>query len=214
MNIYFFGDSISFGQYISVDYTWVTKIAMSLHKEFDGENITAINASVNGNTTRMALERMPYDIQSNKVDILVVGFGMNDCNYWKTDSGVPRVSPMAFEANLKEIVCRAFTFNVKKVILRTNHPSPRQDIMTNTNITYSQSNEYYNSIIRKVAEEDNSIVFADMERVCMDYCKSQKCSISEIVMPDNIHLSLIGHEIYYNTMYPIIKKCVKEISRG
>lgn len=33
MDIYFFGDSISFGQGISIDRVWVTKIAEKLHKE-------------------------------------------------------------------------------------------------------------------------------------------------------------------------------------
>ena len=42
----------------------------------------------------------PYDVQSHEVDVLVVGFGMNDCNYWMTDKGVPRVSQNAFRANL------------------------------------------------------------------------------------------------------------------
>lgn len=102
MNIYFFGDSISFGQGVSIDLGWVTKLSAKLRIKFPQQDITAINSSINGNTTRMALERMPYDIQSHDVDILVIGFGMNDCNYWETDKGVPRVSPLAFEANLKK----------------------------------------------------------------------------------------------------------------
>lgn len=65
----------------------------------------------------MALERMPFDVQTHKVDILVITFGMNDCNYWKTDQGLPRVSPDAFEANMKEIIMRGFRFGSRTVII-------------------------------------------------------------------------------------------------
>ncbi len=164
MYLYFFGDSISFGQGISVDLTWVNKIAQQLHQQYKEEKITVINASINGNTTRMALERMPYDIQSHEVDILLVGFGMNDCNYWVTDKGVPRVSLNAFKANMEEIIERAFHFGVKQVVLRTNHPSPRTDYMINTNITYGESNRIYNEIIREVARNDPRVMFVDIEK--------------------------------------------------
>ncbi|GFI22486.1 hypothetical protein IMSAGC011_01261 [Lachnospiraceae bacterium] len=36
MNIYFFGDSISFGQGISVDLTWVNQIAQQLRRAYRG----------------------------------------------------------------------------------------------------------------------------------------------------------------------------------
>lgn len=98
------------------------------------------NPSINGNTTRMALERMPYDIQSRNVDILVVGFGMNDCNYWETDRGLPRVSPQAFKANMNEIVKRAYASGIKKVVLHTNHTSPVDKQMCGQNFSYRESN--------------------------------------------------------------------------
>lgn len=213
MDIYFFGDSISFGQGVSVDLGWVTKLSAKLRKDFPEQNITIINSSVNGNTTRMALERMPYDIQSHNVDILVVGFGMNDCNYWVTDKGVPRVSPLAFEANLKEIINRAYNFCIKEVILRTNHPSPRQTLMTNTNITYSDSNAYYNNIIRKVAAEDSRVIFVDVEKEFINYCKLGY-RIEAFTLPDEIHLSTKGHELYLEIIYPYMKRCVKKILNG
>lgn len=205
MNIYFFGDSISFGQGISIDLTWVTKIAQMLHQDFKERDIIVSNTSINGNTTRMALERMPFDIQSHEVDILLVGFGMNDCNYWLTDKGVPRVSPLAFEANLKEIIDRAYHFGTQKVILRTNHPSPKQDIMINTDITYAQSNAYYNTIIRKVAKEDDRIGFVDIEKNFYDYCERQQKKQEDLVLPDYVHLSEEGHKVYFDAIYPMLK---------
>src|SRR6267378_1663214 len=125
INLAFFGDSICFGQGISIHKGWVPRISQKLETlgQSSGVEISVLNSSVNENTTRMALERMPYDIQSHPIDILFVQFGMNDCNYWLTDKGVPRVSPMAFEANLLEIIDRAQAIHVKKIFLSTNHPT-------------------------------------------------------------------------------------------
>lgn len=211
MNLYFFGDSISFGQGISIDLTWVVRIAQKLREQFPEKEITVINASVNGNTTRMALERMPYDIQSHQVDILVTGFGMNDCNYWMTDRGIPRVSKNAFRANLQEIIDRAFHFGSKQVVLRTNHPSPREDYMTNTNITYGESNHIYNDIIREVAADNPNVTFIDVENIFLEYIFRNEDQKDNLTLPDGVHLSLLGHQIYFDCMYPVISQIVTGI---
>lgn len=207
MNIYSFGDSISVGQYVSVSAIWVTLVAQALEIDYPDQLMMVANPSVNGNTTRMALERMPFDVQSHEVDILLIGFGLNDCMYWQTDQGVPRVSPMAFEANLKEMIARAYNFGCKKVILRTNHPVTSKKEMAKPDITYAQSNIYYNTIIRKVAEEEE-VVFADIEKVFLQYSESNKMPLDDFVLADGVHLSRLGHRLYFDTLYPMIKQSV------
>lgn len=215
MNIYFFGDSISFGQGVSVDLTWVNKISRKLHEQFGEDEITVINTSINGNTTRMALERMPYDVQSHEVDVLVVGFGMNDCNYWLTDKGVPRVSQNAFRANLQEIIDRGFHFGSKQVVLRTNHSSPRKDYMINTNITYGESNRIYNEIIREVAKNNPQVVFVDMEREFERYNSTgEGYELTLLTLDDGVHLSCLGHNVYFECMYPVLSKIVGNMLGG
>jgi acyl-CoA thioesterase I len=112
LRVVFFGDSICVGQGVSLFKGWVTKIAsgLDLLSQEIGREIVVVNASVNGNTTRQALERMPYEVQSHGVDILLTQFGLNDCNLWLTDGGLPRVSADAFAANLKEIIARGRRF--------------------------------------------------------------------------------------------------------
>ena len=82
---------------------WVTRVAGQLEDLANetGREIVVANASVNGTTTRQALERMGYEVQSHGVDVLIVQFGMNDCNFWETDRGLPRVSPEAFAGRLE-----------------------------------------------------------------------------------------------------------------
>src|SRR3989339_18043 len=205
MNIFFFGDSICFGQLISPHKTWVTKIAQELEKLPSGEKIRVINSSVNGNTTRMALERMPFDIQEyGIVDILLIQFGLNDCNYWETDHGHPRVSKMAFKANILEIIERARIFGCQKIFLNTNHPTLKTNLMKNTTFSFQQSNEEYNQIIREVAKNSRTRLI-DIELFWQKGIKID-LSLKNLLLPDGLHLSAAGHNLYFEIVFPIIKK--------
>jgi len=83
IRIFFFGDSICFGQGVSPHFTWVTRLSRALDERLSSRaDVLTQNPSVNGNTTRMALERMPYDVQSHAPDVLYIQFGLNDCNGW------------------------------------------------------------------------------------------------------------------------------------
>ena len=56
----FFGDSICVGQGVSIHKGWVPRIALSMESlaEQLGLKLVVVNASMNGGTTRQALERM------------------------------------------------------------------------------------------------------------------------------------------------------------
>jgi acyl-CoA thioesterase-1 len=171
-----------------------------------------INSSASGSTTRQALERMPYEVQSHHPDLIMVQFGMNDCNYWETDRGLPRVCPKAFAANLEEIVARAHAFGAKKIFLNTNHPSGHDEYqMPYTNITYQQSNEEYNSIIRQVAKGIGSMVILnDMENVFKASVANRE-QLLQLLLPDKLHLSEAGHDLYFSTIYSRIKEAICDL---
>src|SRR6185437_14172947 len=100
VRVTFFGDSICVGQGVSIYRGWVTRLAEELDTHCNVRaKLIVTNASVNGRTTRQALEDMPYNVQGHGVDLIVIQFGLNDCNYWLTDRGNPRVSLEAFKAN-------------------------------------------------------------------------------------------------------------------
>jgi acyl-CoA thioesterase I len=207
IKIVFFGDSICYGQGISINKGWIPKIAEKLDvlAEKYQLDITVTNAGVNGNTTRLALERMPYDIQSHNYDIVIIQFGMNDCNYWLSDRGLPRVSKKSFEANLIEIIERANNFGAQKIILNTNHPTTRNDVFPGTHNSYQESNEAYNSIIRNIKKERKDIVLADIEQCIKNMTTQGDFQLQDILLPDCLHLSLYGHELYFDFIYPIIE---------
>ncbi len=211
----FFGDSICVGQGISIHKSWVSRIAArieSLTPSGDRE-LVVVNASISGNTTRQALERMPYDVQSHGVDFLLVQFGMNDCNYWVTDGGVPRVSPRAFAANLHEIIERGFRFGARKVFLNTNHPTARgASPMPGADLTYEESNQQYNELIRKVASDyaEPAVVLNDVGRFFLDYVGGDSKCLSDLLLADGLHLSALGHDLYYRVISPRIEEVLSD----
>lgn len=200
-NITFFGDSICVGQRMSIHSGWVVKVSQKLSQEFP--DIVVQNSSANGRTTRIALEAMPYEIQSHPPDILIVQFGMNDCNYWATDPQVPRVSKAAFKANLHEIYTRAKKCGVQVVVLNTNHPTAKHDDFTGMSLSYQTSNAKYNSLIREVTTETWAIL-NDVENAfsCSDRPPE------DFLLPDGLHLNEEGHQMYFNLIYPCLRRLV------
>lgn len=197
-NFFFFGDSISFGQFVSPHKTWVSMVSKDIHEKLDKFNVRIINASISGNTTRMALERMPYDLQSHGIDYLVIEFGMNDCNCWLDHRGLARVSEAAFQANLEEIIDRGLVFGAKKVFILTNHPTPKTEQWSFIDTSYQAQNEKYNNIIRRVSKA-KSIVLIDIENSWKND-NNIMANLNSYLLNDGIHLNELGHKSYYKSL--------------
>ena len=210
-NIIFFGDSISYGELASPYKNWVTKISLTIDETFNNQFLV-INSSVNGNTTRMALERMPNDVQKYGVFLLIIQFGMNDCNYWQTDQGIPRVSPDAFHFNLKEIINRGRKFGAEKILLCTSHPTTHIVPCEHSESSYEENRKLYSQIIRQVANEDNDVRLIDMEKV-LEQKVIEGEKLQEYLMSDGIHLSHKGHQFYYSIFCPIIIEELTNLSK-
>ena len=213
IKITFFGDSICVGSGVSVHEGWVSLVSEKLQSVYS--NLVVANSSVNGRTTRQALENMPYEIQSNPPDILLIQFGMNDCNYWRTDRGLSRVSYNSFKSNLDEIINRALYCGVKKVCLNTNHPTARTETnLSFCDFTYQDSNKKYNAAIREIAAERSSdfrIHFFDVE----EYFNDVVVEINQYVLssPDLLHLNSEGHKLYCSFIYPKLESLIAEIKK-
>jgi lysophospholipase L1-like esterase len=194
MNFYFFGDSICFGQFVAPRYVFVNLLTEAL-ESFSPEEWIIQNPSVNGRTTRQALEDMNFQIQSNPVDCLYVQFGMNDCNHWANDFGGPRVHKSAFAANLSEIVERARRSNIQLIFLATNHPSSKVTNFPHLSFSYQQVNAEYNNIIREVAINKN-VILIDHEQWWHTHAIAHNQPLSKLLLSDGIHLSKQGHVVY------------------
>lgn len=214
IKVTFFGDSICVGQGVSIYRGWVTRIAKSLdeYAQQIGHEILVTNASVNGRTTRQALEDMPYSVQSHGVDILIVQFGLNDCNYWATDQGLPRVSIGAFKENIREIVSRGRKSGAFRVLLNNNHPTSRtKRVMDFTQITYEESNRAYSQAIRELKDGlPDWVSFQDIALHFTDLIAERGASIEDYLLEDGLHLSVLGHDAYYDFMMPLLKAAIDD----
>lgn len=197
-NFFFFGDSICVGQLISPHKTWVVKCSSRINKIYP--KIIVQNCSVSGDTTSMGLQRMDYGILKFGIDFIVIQFGINDCNLWKTMNGAPRVSEMLFKANLSEMVDLSRRFGAKKIILNTNHLIPKEHKFF-TGQAFQERNAVYNDIIRDVSIRKETLLI-DIEE------KWLSIDPEEYLLPDCIHLNEDGHDLYYNT---VINTIIKEI---
>lgn len=215
VRITFFGDSIFVGQGVSIYRGWVTRIAQFLDEygEKIGKEFLVTNASVNGRTTRQALEDMPYTVQSHGVDILVIQFGLNDCNYWATDRGLPRVSLGAFRENLREIIQRGFKFGARRILLNNNHPTSRcTDLLPWTSLTYEESNQAYCEEIRSLAASlGPNVFFQDIHKYFAELTQTSGLPIRNYLLADGLHLNTAGHNAYYQFMQPAIARAVGEL---
>ena len=211
IRIFFFGDSICFGQGVSPHLTWVTRLSRALDERFSPRaDVLTQNPSVNGNTTRMALERMPYDVQSHAPDVLYIQFGLNDCNGWETDRGRPRVSRDAFGANLGEMVDRGRIFGAKQVILGTNHPTTRTARLPYVDHSYEEANGAYNAVIRQVAQAKGTLL-ADAELAFDEAVNAGAARYADLVLVDQLHLSRAGHDLYLRNRLPILSEAIEAI---
>lgn len=213
IKVTFFGDSICVGQGVSIYNGWVTQIAKYLDEYGNriGYDILVTNASVNGRTTRQALEDMPYSVQSSGVDILVIQFGLNDCNYWESDKGLPRVSRTAFSENLREIIARGFNSGASHILLNNNHPTSRdKETLPFSAISYEESNREYNKTIRNLAQElEGRIIFQDVELRFNEKIMAGS-PVDYYLLDDGLHLNDAGHAMYYELMLPAIRSAIDE----
>src|SRR5215471_1793010 len=153
ITLLFMGDSITFGQYVTPTLRWSDLVASRVNRAFEcdeGESLSFYNHGISGETTRQGLERYPRDVQNVHSDVMTLQFGLNDCNCWETDRGLPRVSQMAYRANLIEMIDRARHFGTQQIILSTNHCTLRHKKLANSR-TLEENRILYNTIVREVA---------------------------------------------------------------
>ena len=206
-SLFLFGDSICFGQSISINNTWAFGLASVIDKMFPKSQLVVQNFGINGDTSRRALDRLRYDITSKAPDFMLIQFGMNDCNYWETDFGHARVSPEAFKANILEIVKKSSSAGVKHFFINTNHPSNKKINDDKVGGKYDANNRKYNDLIRKafnhLSDQNYPVTLLDNEKafesgICQD------SNIKNFLLSDGVHLNTKGHHIYAEFLIPKI----------
>lgn len=212
ITIVFMGDSITEGQYVHHSQRWTERVTREIRTFasdlIDTDQLHFFNRGISGETTRQGLERFPRDVQVLQPNVMTLQFGLNDCNCWDTDRGLPRVSEAAYRANLLEMIARARAFGAAHIILSTNHPTLRHRKLI-CGQTLEERRVQYNEIVREVAKEANAIL-CDIE---MAFANVDRDQLSTMLLsePDVLHLSQLGHEKYASAIFVYIAEAVKQV---
>jgi acyl-CoA thioesterase-1 len=210
INIVYMGDSITFGQYIDPTRRWTAIVEDRLTRIYLDTpiHINGANRGISGETTRQGLERFPNDVQNLHPDIMTLQFGLNDCNCWLSDRGLPRVSEAAFRANLIEMITRARHFGAKQIILSNNHPTPRFKMMLSGE-SFEEANARYSEIIREVASETGA-TFCNIRAAFSGYSVRELEQLL-LAYPDLLHLNEEGNRVYAEAIWPHLERAVAAI---
>jgi acyl-CoA thioesterase-1 len=203
ITLVFFGDSITEGQYVHHSLRWTelvsTRLRTHFSSRFDPHRQFHYVHGISGETTRQALERFPRQVQQMEPDLLTIQFGLNDCNCWDSDRGLPRVSEAAYHANLLEMIARARRFGARQIILSTNHPTLRHRPLASGE-TLEQRRTKYNEIVREVARQ-SKVTLCDIE-AAFAFASQEQLAGLLLPEPDVLHLSPAGHQIYADAITP------------
>lgn len=209
LTLVFMGDSITEGQYVDPSLRWTELLMARIRADFarDGAGgFQLVNKGISGETTRQGLERFPRDVQAFRPAVMTLQFGLNDCNCWDTDEGLPRVSPLAYRANLMEMIERARRFGAKEIVLSTNHVTLRRRKLASGQ-TLEQRRVRYNEIVRDVARTTD-VVLCDVEAAFIDF---DDATLARMLLPepDVLHLSEEGHRLYADYIYPYVDAAIR-----
>jgi lysophospholipase L1-like esterase len=204
------GDSITVAQYLDPGAGWTSVIARRLRSLLEERDcgLISINRGLSGETTRQGLERFPEAVQEAGADLMTLQYGLNDCNRWDTDRGVPRVSERAFAANLVEMITRARQFGLRHVILQTNHRTLRRSKLPG-GVPYEDANARYSQLAREVAAETGEVL-CDI-RAAFEPFSDADLGRLLLPAPDHLHLSAEGNVVYADTIWPYIVTGVSEL---
>ncbi len=212
VTIVFMGDSITAGQYVDPARRWTALVGDALIKDYltTPVNLLLLNRGVSGETSRQGLERFPSDVQQHRPDVMTLQFGLNDCNCWVTDAGLPRVSEAAYRANLIEMIERARRFGTRHIILSTNHPTLRHKVLLSGE-SLEARRQRYNDHVREIA----GLTEVELCDIDAGFAHLGPAELDTMLVPypDHLHLSVDGHRLYARCIQAHIERAVARIVR-
>ena len=182
LRIIAFGDSITAGGDASEPglIFWM-RYAEALRQKYPESAIEAINGATGGDTTGQGLQRLEDKVLSQKPDLVLIGFGMNDHN--REGFGVPLPQ---FSKNLTTLIDRIRATGAEVILFSAFPPNPKWHYG-------SHQMEAYAAATEQVARE-KQCAYADVYHAWMNIAERKK---PEDLLANNInHPNDFGHYIY------------------
>jgi len=200
----FFGDSIIRYKSNSKTYSWADKLIKLINNNPE-RKFKSITYSYVGLNSRRALELLPKILIKNKnLKYIFIQIGINDSWHFKSLKGLANVNKKSFKSNLEEIYLKCKKYKIKNVIFLTYHRLLKNRVEINGK-NLNQNLKSYINIIKKFCK--------NKDLTCIDIFKKTKNFKSKDIclkLPDGIHLSNKGAEIYSKIIYKDLKRIYVE----
>ena len=179
-----FGDSITAGGEASEPgLIFWERWAEALRAKYPKAQVITTNGATGGDTTAQGLQRLEAKVLSQKPDLVLIGFGMNDHNI--PGFGVPLD---AFAANLRTMIGRIRdTTGAEIVLFSAFPPNPKWHYGSHNMAAYAEATE-------KVALAEGC-AFADVYHYWMSMSERKKPE--DLLANDINHPNDYGHWIYF-----------------
>jgi lysophospholipase L1-like esterase len=176
----FLGDSITQGGWSSAKgYVKLTQAGLKAN----GVEIEVIPAGISGHKSNQMLERLERDVLSKKPQWMTLSCGVNDV--WHGANGVPLED---YKKNIREIVDKCATANVKVVILTATVIKEELDGPDNQKLVA------YNDFLRELAKE-KKLSLADLNAMFQERIKAANAPDKKVLTSDGVHMNGAGNEV-------------------
>ena len=185
LTIVAFGDSITNGGEASAPgLIYWRRWADDLQARHPGSRISAINAATGGDNTTRGLERLQEKVISQRPDLVLLAFGMNDHNR----RGVPVPD---YERQLRELIRRIRTgTSAEIIVLSTFPPNPRWKHSSQRMAEYAAATGR--------AAADTGCAYADVFTNWQALATRKRPE--DLLANDINHPNDFGHWIYYRVL--------------
>lgn len=191
--IVFFGDSVTYGYGVDTEKeSFFSRIRNVMGSGMYG-NVVAINAGVSGDDTSEALKRVTTGVTAHNPDIVVIAFGLNDCQN-------KAMTPEIFRANIVNMI--AGMPSRTRVVLATSNTFFDSGQSTWENL--NKSLDPFMDEIRALARERN-LPLIDVNDIWKDQLRMDQRHI-ETFYTDPTHPSAKGHGVIYEAYMNVLRR--------
>ena len=193
ITIVFFGDSITFGYGVDTETeSFFSRINSIMQTGMYGD-VRIVNAGVSGDDTSEALRRVTTDVTALNPDIVVIAFGLNDCQN-------KSMTPAKFRENINNMI--AAMPSKSRVILATSNSflETGQSLWMDLN----ESLEPYMEVVRATAR-DRNLSIIDVNSAWKEHLRQDQRHMETFYI-DPTHPSAKGHGLIYEAYMNVLRR--------
>ena len=192
-SIVFFGDSVTYGYGVDNEKeSYYARISKVLRSGLFGE-VTTINAGVSGDGSSEGLRRVTTDVTAHNPDIVIIAFGLNDCQ----DRSM---TAEKFHSNITNMIAAMPSRTL--IVLATSN-----SFLETGQSTWEDLNDSLDPFmdeIRSIARE-RELSLIDVNQIWKDQLKRDSRHMESFYI-DPTHPSAKGHGVIYEAYMNVLRR--------